>query len=97
MSRPAAFDHDVRPCYGGRRIRAQKHGSPGNLLNRHKLLGRLRGEQHVALDLSSVMPRGFRGVRDLLLDKRSQDVAGADCIDGDAASATSSAMVLVNP
>src|SRR5215469_8767366 len=81
---PTAIDREVGPGDLRGSIRAKIDRKGSNLLHRHKLLGRLGGEQDV-IDhlLAGEMPRRH-GVRNLPLHQGRPNVARTDAIDRDA-------------
>src|SRR5688572_28115641 len=65
-------------------VRAEEGGERRHFLHGDELLGRLRGEQHVAYDLLIRNAARPGGVRNLLFDERREHVARAQRVDGDA-------------
>jgi len=84
MRGPAAVDGQGGSGDLRRFVAAQEDSKGAELLHRDELLGRLGLEQHIAHDLLLADTAGLRRTRDLLLDKRSQDIAGTDRVASDA-------------
>src|SRR3984957_2443254 len=81
---PTAVDRYVGAGDLGRRIRAEKDRQRRHLLDGDELLGGLRRQQHVVLDLLLGHVAGLHGFGNLLLDQRRPDIAGADAVGGGA-------------
>src|SRR3984957_13610280 len=83
---PAAVDREIGAGDRLRHVGAKIDGEARNLFDRDEFLGRLRRQNHVALDLLFGYAARFRGIRYLLLDQRRPHITGADAVAGDAES-----------
>src|SRR5580704_542935 len=81
---PAAVDRKIGAGDCLRRVGAEVDGKARDLVDGDELFGRLRRQNHIALDLFFRHAAGFRRVWDLLLDQRRPHIAGADAIAGHA-------------
>src|SRR5579885_2497462 len=85
MRRPAAVDRERGAGDRGRGVAAEEDGERTQFLHAGEAFGGLLGEKHVPDHLIARDAVTLCLVVDLLLDQRRPDVAGTDCIAGDAA------------
>src|SRR5580692_10556102 len=81
---PAAVDRKIGAGDRLRGVGAEINGKARDLVDGDEFLGRLRRQNHIALDLFFRHAARFRRIGNLLLDQRRPDVAGADAVAGDA-------------
>src|SRR3984957_5731777 len=81
---PAAVDREIGAGDRLRHVGAKIDGEARHFFDGDEFLGRLRRQNHVALDLFFGYAARFRGIRYLLLDQRGPYITGADAVAGHA-------------